>query len=389
MAPDPTVTDPSTKGILLSSAPNENAQTVPHYHSHISFVRVEANNVEHASGDYMARKKVYGRQRTMIVRPMTLAVICSVALAPALTAQGAASLIWLRIGLVTADSANATPAAASVVRGLRLGAAESKQTAALFGDNVDLYEADGAAATAVAAADRLLSARKVQVLIGASAADADALSKFAESHHLLFVNVASRSHGLRAACRRYTFHVEATDAMYENAAKVAQQWPVTMSANASGPVAGSRDSVTLWGPNLQRFGASQLNDRYRDRYHLWMDGFAWAGWAGVKIATEAALRTRSTSPAKLVAYLESPSTQFDGHKGWPLTFRVADHQLRQPLYIAALLGSGVYRYRDVPELRDDSSLGAPRNPGPRTPYRILLDSLIASPGTPACKWRGK
>ena len=325
----------------------------------------------------------------MIVRRLTLAALFSVALAPMITPQGVDRHTSLRIGLVTADSANASPAAASVARGVRLGADEAKQTAALFGNDVELYEADGAG-DAAGAAERLLSTRKIHVLIGTSAGDAGSLSRFAESHHLIFLNTASRSQALRAMCRRYTFHVDATDAMYANAAHIAQQWPVTISASASAEVATSgRDSVTLWGSTLQRFGASQLNDRYRDKYHLWMDGFAWAGWAAAKIVAEAALRTRSTSPGKLMAYLELPTTQFDGHKGWPLTFRIADHQLRQPLYIAVLLGAGGYRFRDVPELRDDTSLGAPSNRGPRTPYRVLLDSLIASPGARACTWRTK
>lgn len=324
----------------------------------------------------------------MIVRLLTFSVLCSTALAPAIFAQSAGRHTSLRIGLVTTDGTS-VPAAASIARGVRLGAAESKQTAALFGDDVELYEEEGAGAGALAAAERLLSARQVQVLIGASAADADVLSMFAESHHMVFVNAASRSQALRAACRRYTFHVEATDAMYANAAQTARKWSRTVSANASVPTdRPERDSVTLWGPSLQRFGASQLNDRYRDKYHSGMDGFAWAGWAAVKIPSEAALRTGSTSPAKLAAYLESPSTQFDGHKGWSLTFRLADHQLRQPLYIAMVSGAGGYRYTDVPELRDDSSLGAASTPSARTPY-MSLDSLVASPGARACKWRSK
>ena len=342
--------------------------------------------MEHAVSDDMSPKKVYDKRRITIVRRLTFAAISWAALAPAISAQSVSRHTSLRIGLVTAGDANIPPGSASVARGVRMGAAESKQTAALFGDDVELYEADGGGAAAVTAAERLLSARQVQVVIAISAADADILSKFAESHHILFFNAASRSQALRAACRRYTFHVEATDAMYANAAQAARIWPETMSANASvSTERPDRDSVTLWGPSLQRFGASQLNDRYRDRYHLGMDGFAWAGWAAVKIATEAALRARSTSPAKLVAYLESPATQFDGHKGWSLTFRRTDHQLRQPLYVARLQGAGGYRYIDVPELRDDSSLGAPGNSGSRTPYR-MLDSLMASPGARTCRW---
>jgi ABC-type branched-subunit amino acid transport system substrate-binding protein len=324
----------------------------------------------------------------MIVRRLTFVVICYFALCPAISAQGAAHTS-LRIGVITIGRANVPPGAASVERGIRLGAAESKQTAALFGDDVELYEAEGAGSTALIAAEQLLSVRRVHVLIGVSPADADLLSGFAESHHVLFINAASRSQALRAACRRYTFHVEATDAMYENAAAATHHSPVTNNANSSGLRAGSRaDSVTLWGSTLQRFGASQINDRYRDKYRLGMDGSAWAGWAAVKIASEAALRARSTSPAKLVTYLESPATQFDGHKGWPLTFRIADHQLRQPLYTATMLDADGYRLTDVPELRDDSSLAASTDSDMRTPSKIL-DSLIASPGARPCKWSGK
>ena len=326
----------------------------------------------------------------MIVRRLTFGVICSVAFAQAMTGQASVRRTTLRIGLVTPGGANALSGATSVARGVRLGAAEAQQTAALFGDSVELYEARSAAGGALAAAEQLSSTRKVQVLIGASAADADALSKFAESHQIVFVNAASRSPGIRKECRRHTFHVEASEAMYTNAARAAELWAVTISASASGkPVGSRRDSVTLWGPTLQRFGASQLNDRYRDKYHLPMDGFAWAGWAAVKIASEAALRARSTSPAKLLAYLESPSTQFDGHKGWPLTFRIADHQLRQPLYVAMLQGAGGYRFRDVPELRDDASLGGQSNPGPHASNRTVLDSLIASPDSKVCRWPSK
>lgn len=325
----------------------------------------------------------------MMVRRLTFAVIFGAALGATLIAQSAGRRTPLRIGLIIAGGADSSSAAGSVARGVRMGAAEAKQTAALFGNDVQLYEVDGAGRTALSAAKHLLSARQVQVLIGASSADADILSRFAETHHMLFVNAASRSQQLRTACRRYTFHVEGTDAMYANAAIIARRLPVTMSASASAQSAGSgNDSVTLWGPDLRRYGASELNNRYRDAYHLGMDGFAWAGWVAVKIAAEAALRTQSTSPARLVAYLESPTTKFDGHKGWSLTFRLADHQLRQPLYIAMLQGAGGYRYADVPELRDDSSLDALAHPGARTPYS-MLDSLMASPGARACRWRGK
>ena len=227
-----------------------------------------------------------------------------------------------RIGLVTPLAASSS--AASAARGVRLGAAEAKQTAKLFGGDVELYEASGSGDSgAVAAARRLSSARQVQVLIGASPTDADALSRFSESRGILFFNVASRASSLRAACRRHTFHVDASS-----------------TGNGS-------DSLVLWSPTLQRFGAAQINDRYQRKYGIPMDGQAWAGWAAAKIASEAALRVRSTKPARLLAYLESPENRFDGHKGRPLTFSAADHQLLQPLYTRDA--------NDVPDRSIDSS----------------------------------
>jgi ABC-type branched-subunit amino acid transport system substrate-binding protein len=243
----------------------------------------------------------------------------------------------LRIGLVARP--NPAPSAASIARGVQLGAAEAEATASLFGGSVALFE-ESFAGTAQYAAMRLLSQRKVQVLIGSSPEDADALSRFAESHGLIFFNAASRASILRTACRRHTFHVEASDSMY---------------ATAAGRGAAGAGSAVLWSPSLEKYGASQINERFRARYHLPMDGSAWAGWVAVKIAAEAALRARSTGAGALLSYLEASSTSFDGHKGWPLSFRSRDHQLRQPLYVAVRSPQLPPSFREVPQL---SSLGA-------------------------------
>ena len=244
--------------------------------------------------------------------------------------------------------------AASVARGVQLGAAEAKTTATLFGGSVLLFE-EPAAATAELAATRLLSRRKVQVLIGSSADDADALSRFAERNGLVFFDAASRSSTLRAACRRYTFHVEASDSMYAGA--------VRRDALRG-------DSAVLWSASLEKYGASQINERFRSRYNLPMDGSAWAGWIAVKIAAEAALRAQSTRPVALVAYLEASSTSFDGHKGWPLSFRASDHQLRQPLYVAVRSTERPSPgFREIPQLSSLSTGGANASD--------LLDQLMA------------
>jgi hypothetical protein len=153
--------------------------------------------------------------------------------------------IRLRIGLVV--PANATQSTLSVARGVRLGAAESKQTTALFGGDVELFEAPGTGAAGVnAAANLLLSRRKVQILIAAAAEDVETLSQFAELHKLLSMNAASRHASLRSACHRNTFHVETPDIAYLNAKALARLAGTTASTNRMTGVAG-------FGCALERF----------------------------------------------------------------------------------------------------------------------------------------
>lgn len=354
-----------------------------------------ATHSSHVHG-FSTLRGLYGLEQNL-ARLCALLVVCSIATPVQTRAQP--TQIALRIGLVTPRNPATSAPSASAARGVRLGAAEAKQTANLFGDDVELYEAT-TRTTATAAATELLSARQVQVLIASSADDVEPLSRFAEAHHILFLNVGSRAQAVRAACRRFTFHIEATDEMYANASH-SPGHPAPRTATS----ARDADSVLLWGSTLERYGASQINDRYRDKYGTRMDGSAWAGWAAVKFVAEAALRTRSTDPLKLVAYLEAPDTKFDGHKGWSLSFRRADHQLRQPLYVSTSTTSMATRARSrtegrassdiplraVPELRASADLGTspPGARGAITNGRdsaTPLDALITSPNTRACPW---
>jgi ABC-type branched-subunit amino acid transport system substrate-binding protein len=303
---------------------------------------------------------VYGTRRKS--RRVALFSVMLAALASRVPAQSTA--IDLRIGVVTPRSA-ATPAEIATLKGIRLGIAEATQTARLFGDAVETFEAraDATSGGAVRAAEFLSSARKVQILIGVAPGDADTLSRFAEQHGLIFLNVASRSDGLRAACRRNSFHIQASDIMYSTAAHLV-------------PSAGPRGSIALWDRRLERFGASQLNDRYRAVAREGMDGSSWAGWAAIKIVSEAALRAGSSEPSRIRSYLESATARFDGHKGWPLSFRADDHQLRQPLYMVAESGAAA-RITDIPDLR---SISAPSND---TAAIVALDKLSAGT-SPRC-----
>jgi hypothetical protein len=90
----------------------------------------------------------------------------------------------------------------------------------------------------------------------------------------------------------------------------------------------TQDSVVAWDAALEKFGASQLNDRYRARWRAPMTEAAWRGWLAAKIAWESALRG-PRDPAALARWLASPAARFDGHQGVPLSFD-ARHRLRHP-----------------------------------------------------------
>lgn len=83
-----------------------------------------------------------------------------------------------------------------------------------------------------------------------------------------------------------------------------------------------------WDSEAERFGAGQLNARFRAAYDRPMSPAAWAGWLAVKIVWEAAARARSADGSAIQAFLASPRAIFDGHKGVPLQFDPRTHTLR-------------------------------------------------------------
>jgi hypothetical protein len=147
------------------------------------------------------------------------------------------------------------------------------------------------------------------------------------------MNAGAGADELRAAhCHDAVFHVAASDAMLSHAARAAG-------------TSGAR--IAPWHPSLFRYGAGQLNDRFRARFPgaAGMSGDAWCGWMAAKVLSEAALRSRATSTVELIAWMSSPRQRFDGHKGVALTFD-AQRQLRQPLY--ALGADGQLRSEIAP-----------------------------------------
>lgn len=220
----------------------------------------------------------------------------------------------LRIGLVLPDSAARTPEMRSTARGARLGIEEAARSAALFGRAVMLVEGTDAA--------RLAETGRVQALLGGFAAEECAeLAGTAELRGVLYLDLGCDADALRGArCSPAAFHVAPSVAMRADAV-------------AQAGVAGGR--AEAWDARLERYGAGELNERFRARFGEGMDSQGWAGWFGVKVLWESSLRARSTEPGALRRWLTSDAAQFDGHKGRPLSFRRRDRQLRQPLYVSA------------------------------------------------------
>lgn len=115
-----------------------------------------------------------------------------------------------------------------------------------------------------------------------------------------------------------------------------------MYSLVAGPGAPPDDStrIELWSGTLERFGAAQLNERFRRRTGTRMDSPAWAGWLAMKIALELSMRARSTKGGALARQLADSRTQFDGQKGRPLRFDARTRQLVQPRYRVAGSGDG-------------------------------------------------
>jgi hypothetical protein len=91
--------------------------------------------------------------------------------------------------------------------------------------------------------------------------------------------------------------------------------------------------VVDWHPDLHRFGAEQLNQRFTARFGVPMGEEDWHAWMAVKIAAELALRNPEGDPAAAL-----PGLSFDGHKGVPLYFDAEDHHLVQPVYLVDAKG---------------------------------------------------
>lgn len=89
---------------------------------------------------------------------------------------------------------------------------------------------------------------------------------------------------------------------------------------------------SLWHSGLFRYGARELNNRYREAFDRPMGPQGWANWTAVKLLGDLLVSPPREEGRGLVERLEE-EVAFDGYKGPPLSFRPWNHQMGQGMYV--------------------------------------------------------
>jgi len=105
-------------------------------------------------------------------------------------------------------------------------------------------------------------------------------------------------------------------------------------ATLARPVAGAAGLMPVaWSPVYDETGATQLQNRFFRSAHRVMTERDYGAWMAVRAFGEAVIRTNSTDPATIGAYLRGPKFELAAFKGERLSFRPWDGQLRQPVLL--------------------------------------------------------
>lgn len=106
-----------------------------------------------------------------------------------------------------------------------------------------------------------------------------------------------------------------------------------LAASVRYGVASDVTRIVAWETTLTGGAADDLVARFTSRWGQPMDPTAWNSYQAVRALHDAAVRTGSLTPVVLSAYLASPGAYFKAAKGPGVSFRSADRELRQPLYV--------------------------------------------------------
>ncbi|MBV9252135.1 MAG: ABC transporter substrate-binding protein [Acetobacteraceae bacterium] len=101
------------------------------------------------------------------------------------------------------------------------------------------------------------------------------------------------------------------------------------------PVAGSAGLRPVsWDPSSESWGGAQLQDRFVRLNHRRMTPLDMQAWTACRMIGEAASRTGSTDPDKIVRDIKGPDFGIAAYKGQKLSLRDWDLQLRQPILLS-------------------------------------------------------
>ena len=101
------------------------------------------------------------------------------------------------------------------------------------------------------------------------------------------------------------------------------------------PTAGTQGLVpTSWHPTHEAWGAAQLQNRFRRATERFMRPADYQAWVAMRAVGEAVTRTGSGEPQAVARYLLGESFALPAFKGVPVTFRIWDRQMRQPILLA-------------------------------------------------------
>jgi len=105
--------------------------------------------------------------------------------------------------------------------------------------------------------------------------------------------------------------------------------------DAARPVAGTSGLVpSAWARTMDEYASTQLQLRFRSHAGRPMTSQDYGAWLAVRAIGEAATRTDSGNPSRIIAYLQGPAFSLSGYKGPEFSFRAWDGQLRQPVLLA-------------------------------------------------------
>ena len=102
------------------------------------------------------------------------------------------------------------------------------------------------------------------------------------------------------------------------------------------PIIGTQGLIaTSWHFTHDLWGAAQIQHRFLDLAKRNMEEQDYGAYLAIRAIGEAATRTKSNEMKTIRDYLKSPLFALQGYKGWALSFRSWDGQLRQAILLAA------------------------------------------------------